>query len=135
MSRPPLTPILTDVELSEQASQVFADIRQTRQTEFINNFWRVLASDPALLARSWAEVRDVMAPGELDPLVKELIYIAVSTTNGCEYCIRSHSAAARARGATDGMLAELRSVITAAARTNSLATGLQVPIDPEFLDG
>lgn len=134
MSHPPMVPMVTDSDASERAAAVFADIRETRQTDFINNFWRVIANDPGQLERTWAELKDVMAPGELDPLVKELIYIAVSTANGCEYCIRSHTASAKAKGATDGMLAELRAVIAAAAKTNTLAVGLQVPVDARFLE-
>lgn len=134
MSHPPMVPMVTDSDASERAAAVFADIRKTRQTDFINNFWRVIANDPGQLERTWAELKDVMAPGELDPLVKELIYIAVSTANGCEYCIRSHTASAKAKGATDGMLAELRAVIAAAAKTNTLAVGLQVPVDARFLE-
>ncbi len=133
MSSPPVVPMISDNDASERVAAVFTDIRETRQTDFINNFWRVVANDPAQLERTWAELKDVMAPGDLDPVVKELIYIAVSIANGCEYCIRSHTASARTKGATDGMLTELRAVVAAAARTNTMAIGMQVPVDPEFM--
>ena len=133
MRHPPMVPAVSDGDASDRVEAVFADIRETRQTDFINNFWRVIANDPALLERTWAELKEVMAPGALDPVVKELIYIAVSTANGCTYCIRSHTASAKQKGATDEMLAELRAVVAAASKTNSLATGLQVPVDEEFI--
>lgn len=133
MQHPPMVPAVSDGDASDRVEAVFADIRETRQTDFINNFWRVIANDPALLERTWAELKEVMAPGALDPVVKELIYIAVSTANGCTYCIRSHTASAKQKGATDEMLAELRAVVAAASKTNSLATGLQVPVDEEFI--
>ena len=113
---------------------VFADIRATRKSDFINNIWRGLANNPALLQRTWASLKAVMAPdGALDPLTKELIYIAVSTTNSCGYCVHSHTAAARAKGMTDAQHGELLAVISMAAHTNSLATSMQIPVDPEFL--
>lgn len=133
MQLPAMVPAVTDSDASERVAHVFADIRETRQTDFINNFWRILANDPAQLERTWAELKEVMAPGALDPVIKELIYVAVSTANGCTYCIRSHTAAAKQKGATEEMLAELRAVVAAASKTNSLATGLQVPVDEEFL--
>lgn len=133
MQHPPMVPVVADGDASERVARVFADIRETRQTDFINNFWRVVANDPAQLERTWAEVKEVMAPGELDAVVKELIYIAVSMANSCAYCIRSHTASATKKGATDEMLAELRAVVAAAVRTNHLAIGLQIPVDPEFL--
>lgn len=133
MQHPPMVPAVSDGDASDRVEAVFADIRETRQTDFINNFWRVIANDPALLERTWAELKEVMAPGALDPVVKELIYIAVSTANGCTYCIRSHTASAKQKGATEEMLAELRAVVAAASKTNSLATGLQVPVDEEFI--
>ncbi len=130
----PILPALTDDELDPRAAAVFADIRQTRRTDFVNNFWRVLANDPANLERTWAELKEVMAADtSLDPLVKELIYVAVSTVNNCTYCVRSHTAAARAKGATDEQLAELHAVVAAANKTNRLAIGLQVPVDEAFL--
>ena len=112
---------------------VFDDIRQVRQSDFVNNFWRALANDPIQLRQVWEQVRQVMmAEGELSPLTRELIYIAVSTANGCSYCVHSHTAAARAKGMTNQQHAELLSVIGVASRTNALATALQVPVDPVF---
>ena len=133
MQHPPMAPLVSDSDASERVASVFADIRETRQTDFINNFWRVIAHDQAQLERTWAELKDVMAPGALDAVVKELIYIAVSTANGCAYCIRSHTASAKQKGATDAMLAELRAVVAAAAKTNTIATGMQIPIDAAFI--
>lgn len=113
---------------------VFDDIRATRKSDFVNNFWRALANQPKLLERTWASVKQVMIePGTLDPLTKELIYIAVSTANSCSYCIHSHTAAARARGLTDAQYAEFLAVVGMAAETNALANALQIPIDPEFM--
>lgn len=130
----PLLPVLRDDELSERAAAVFADIRATRNTNFVNNIWRVLANDPQLLEQTWAEVKGVLgADGELDVLTKQLIYIAVSVAQGCNYCIRSHTAAARNLGLTDAQFAELHAVIGVAAKTNRLVQGLQVPIDDAFL--
>ena len=130
----PLLPVLRDDELSERAAAVFADIRATRNTYFVNNIWRVLANDPQLLEQTWAEVKGVLgADGELDVLTKQLIYIAVSVAQGCNYCIRSHTAAARNLGLTDAQFAELHAVIGVAAKTNRLVQGLQVPIDDAFL--
>ena len=130
----PLLPVLRDDELSERAVAVFADIRATRNTDFVNNIWRVLANDPQLLEQTWAEVKGVLgADGELDVLTKQLIYIAVSVAQGCNYCIRSHTAAARNLGLTDAQFTELHAVIGVAAKTNRLVQGLQVPIDDAFL--
>ena len=113
---------------------VFADIRETRKSDFINNIWRGLANDPALLQRTWQSVKTIMGTeSTLDPLTKELIYIAVSSTNGCGYCVHSHTAAARAKGMTDAQQGELMAIIGLAAQTNSLATSMQIPVDPEFL--
>ena len=112
---------------------VFDDIRRVRQSDFVNNFWRALANDPNQLRQVWEQVKQVMmAEGELSPLTRELIYIAVSTANGCSYCVHSHTAAARAKGMTNQQHAELLSVIGLASRTNALATALQVPVDPVF---
>ena len=130
----PLLPVLRDDELSERAAAIFADIRATRNTDFVNNIWRVLANDPQLLEQTWAEVKGVLgADGELDVLTKQLIYIAVSVAQGCNYCIRSHTAAARNLGLTDAQFTELHAVIGVAAKTNRLVQGLQVPIDDAFL--
>jgi AhpD family alkylhydroperoxidase len=128
----PIMPLVLDVDANSRVKAVYEDIRATRNTDFINNFWRVLANDVENLERTWAEVKAVMAPGALDSLVKDLIYVAVSTNNSCTYCVRSHTASARAKGATDEMLAEVQAVVAAANRTNRLAIGLQVPVDEVF---
>ncbi|MEI2385598.1 carboxymuconolactone decarboxylase family protein [Breoghania sp. JC706] len=127
-----LVPVLDDDEMKPEARAVINEIRDVRQTDFVNNFWRVLANDPAALKRTWGSLREVMGPGTLDPLTKELIYIAVSIANGCEYCIRSHTAAARARGMSEAQMMELQSVVAMASETNRLAIGLQVPVDDVF---
>jgi uncharacterized peroxidase-related enzyme len=127
-----MMPILADGDLSPEAAAVFADIRATRKTDFVNNFWRVLAHDPAALKRTWESIKQVMAPGALDPLTKELIYVAVSMANSCEYCIRSHSAAARAKGMTEAQFMEMVSVVAMAAETNRMVISLQVPVDQAF---
>ena len=114
---------------------VYDDIMATRQSDWINNFWKALAVDPALLRRTWESVKQVMAPGALDPLTKEMLYVAVSATNGCGYCINSHTAAARAKGMTDAMLAEVMAVVGMANETNRLVQGLQVELDPAFAEG
>lgn len=125
-------PLLSDEEASADALAVFNDIREKRGTDYVNNFWRVLAHDPAQLKSVWERINQVMAPGALDPLVKELIYVAVSTANGCGYCIHSHTASAKAKGMTPEMHAELLAVIAMASQTNALATALGVPVDERF---
>lgn len=126
----------TDPEANPRVKAVFDDIRATRRTDFINNLWRQLAFDPALLESTWAEVKRVMAqPSTLDPLTKELIYITASIINGCSYCVHSHTAAARSKGMTDAQHAELISIVGLAAKTNQMATALQVPLDPVFDQG
>lgn len=127
--------LLTDEEVSAEALAVFDDIRAVRGTDYVNNFWRALAHDPALLRATWERLKVVMAPGTLDPLVKELVYIAVSTANGCGYCVHSHTAAARARGMSGEQHGELLAVIGMAMQTNGLVTGLQVPVDDVFRAG
>ena len=124
--------LLDDADLSPAAAEVFADIRATRGTDYVNNFWRALANDPALLRATWDRLKDVMAPGALDPLTKEMIYIAVSAANACTYCAHSHTASARARGMTEAQYAELLSVIGMAMQTNGLVSAMQVPVDPAF---
>ncbi|MCR9067511.1 MAG: carboxymuconolactone decarboxylase family protein [Rhodobacteraceae bacterium] len=124
--------LLSDAELSAEAAEVFADIRAVRGTDYINNFWRALAHDPVTLRATWERLKVVMAPGALDPLVKEMIYVAVSTANGCSYCIHSHTAAAKAKGMTPEMQGEMLAVIGMAMQTNGLVTGLQVPVDEVF---
>jgi len=111
---------------------VFEDIQRTRNVPEVNNFWKYLARDPALLARTWQDVKQVMAPGALDPLIKEMIYVAVSVSNGCAYCIASHTAAARKAGMTEAMFGELMAVVGMANATNRLANGYRVPIDAAF---
>lgn len=125
-------PLLTDEDAPAASRAVFDAIRAARNTDYVNNFWRALAHDPASLAATWDRAQAVMAPGALDPLVKELVYIAVSTANGCSYCVHSHTAAARAKGMTAQQHAELLAVIAMASQTNALATALQVPTDPRF---
>lgn len=111
---------------------VYDDIMETRQVDWVNNFWKALAVDPVTLRRTWESVKEVMAPGALDPLTKELLYVAVSVTNGCEYCIASHTASARKRGMTEEQLAELLAVVGMANETNALATGYGVLVDDAF---
>jgi AhpD family alkylhydroperoxidase len=111
---------------------VFDDIKQSRKVDDVNNFWKYLANDPALLKRTWESVKDVMADGALSPLVKELVYVAVSVTNGCHYCIASHTASARKAGMTDAMFGELMAVVGMANETNRLVNGYRVPIDEAF---
>lgn len=125
-------PLISDEVASAEVLAVFNDIRETRGTDFINNFWRALAHDPALLKATWERLKVVMGPGTLDPLTKEMIYMAVSTANGCEYCVHSHTAAARAKGMSDAQYGELLSVIGMAMQTNGIVTGLQVPVDDVF---
>jgi len=119
-------------EASAEVRAVYDDIMATRGTDWVNNFWKVLANDPPTLRRIWSNIKDVMAPGSLDPLTKELIYIAVSVTNGCRYCIASHGAGARAKGMTPAQYAELVAVIGLANETNRLAVAHDVPIDDRF---
>jgi AhpD family alkylhydroperoxidase len=119
-------------DASPAVRAVYDDIMTTRKVDAVNNFWKVIADDPATLKRSWESLQQVMQPGALDPLIKELIYIAVSVSNGCGYCIASHMAAARKRGMTDEMFHELMAVIGMASETNRLATGYQVEIDPSL---
>jgi AhpD family alkylhydroperoxidase len=128
--------LVTLIEYADAPAEVRAvydDIMRTRGTDWINNFWKALANDPAQLRRIWETVKQVMAPGALDPLVKEMVYLAVSATNGCEYCTYSHTASARKKGMTDAMLMELMAVVGLANETNRLANGLRFPVDPQFL--
>jgi AhpD family alkylhydroperoxidase len=117
---------------SPEVRAVFEDIRATRQTDYINNFWKALAHDPVTLKRTWESVKQIMGPGALDPLTKELIYVAVSATNQCGYCIASHTVSARKAGMTEQMFAELMAVVGIANETNRLASGYQVEIDDRF---
>lgn len=128
--------ILGLIEYEQAASEaraVFDDIMETRGTQKVNNFWKALAGDPATMRRTWESIKQVMAPGALDPLTKELIYVAVSVTNQCGYCIASHTASARKNGMTDEMFQELMAVVGMANETNRLASGYQVEIDEDFL--
>jgi len=117
---------------SPEARAVYDDIMRTRNTDWIKNLWKALAHDPASLRRTWQSVKEIMAPGALDPLTKEMIYLAVSASNQCAYCIASHTAAARKAGMTDSMLSELMAVVGMANESNRLASGYQVEIDEQF---
>lgn len=120
-------------DASDEVRAVYDDIRATRQTDYINNFWKAIANHPPTLQRTWQTVKDVMtSPGELDPLMRELIYIAVSVTNGCDYCIASHTAAARTKGMSDTLFGELIAIVATANTTNRLANGYQIPVDEQF---
>ncbi|HEY9742371.1 MAG TPA: carboxymuconolactone decarboxylase family protein [Coleofasciculaceae cyanobacterium] len=120
-------------DASDEVRAVYDDIRATRQTDYINNFWKAIANHPPTLQRTWQTVKEVMtSPGELDPLMRELIYIAVSVTNGCDYCIASHTAAARTKGMSDTMFGELTAIVATANTTNRLANGYQIPVDEQF---
>jgi AhpD family alkylhydroperoxidase len=119
-------------QASAEVREVYDDIMTVRQTDYINNFWRALAHDPATLRRTWNGIKEVMRPGALDAVTKEMIYLAVSATNQCRYCVASHTSGARRAGMTDEMLAELLAVIAMANATNSMATGYQVAIDERF---
>jgi AhpD family alkylhydroperoxidase len=127
-----LVKLIEYAEASREVKAVYDDIMKTRGVDWINNFWKALANDPRELARVWTNVKQVMAAGALDPLVKEMIYVAVSATNGCEYCTYSHTAAARKKGMTDAMFMELMAVAGLANETNRLANGLRVDVDRQF---
>jgi len=128
-----LLPLLTDEQAPARARAVFDDIRASRGTDYVNNIWRALANDPAQLEATWSEVKRVMAPGALDPLTKELLYIAVSAANNCSYCLHTHTASARAKGMSEAMFAELMAVVGLANETNRLANGYRVEVDAAFL--
>jgi len=119
-------------DASPEVRAVYDDIMATRKTDWINNFWKALANDPALLQRTWQDIKQIMAPGALDSLTKEMIYVAVSVTNGCPYCIASHTASARNKGMTPEMFHELMSVVGMANESNRLANGYQIEIDDQF---
>ena len=119
-------------DASAEVRAIYDDIMATRKTDWINNFWKALAADPATLRRTWESVKQIMAPGALDAVTKEMIYLAVSATNQCQYCMASHTASARKAGMTDAMLAELMAVVGMANETNSLSAGYRVPIDEQF---
>jgi AhpD family alkylhydroperoxidase len=127
-----MVPLVEESEAGPEVRAVFDDIRKSRNTDWINNFWKVLANDPATLRRTWESLKEVMAPGALDPLTKELLYLAVSITNSCAYCTASHGAAAKRLGMSKEMLAELIAVVALANETNRLADGYRVPVDERF---
>lgn len=122
-------------DASPEVRHIYDDIMATRKVDWINNFWKVLAVQPNLLTRTWEGVKAVMEPGHIDALTKEMLYIAVSVTNGCQYCIESHTAAARNKGLNDKMLSELMAVVGMANQTNALAAGFQVDVDDVFING
>jgi AhpD family alkylhydroperoxidase len=128
-----LVKIIEYAQASPEVKVVYDDIMKTRGVDWVNNFWKTLANDPVQLRRVWANVKQVMGRGALDPLVKEMIYVAVSATNSCEYCTYSHTAAARKKGMTDAMFMELLAVVGLANETNRLANGLRVPVDKQFI--
>jgi AhpD family alkylhydroperoxidase len=119
-------------DASPEVRAIYDDIMATRKTDWINNFWKAIAHDPAMLKRTWEDIKQIMAPGALDPLTKEMIYVAVSVTNQCEYCIASHTASAKNKGMTDAQFKELMSVVGMANETNRLVTGYQVEVDDRF---
>jgi AhpD family alkylhydroperoxidase len=125
-------PLIDESAASAEVRAVFDDIKETRNTDWINNFWRALANHPPTLQRTWESLKEVMAPGALDPLTKELLYLAVSITNSCAYCTASHGAAAKRLGMTREMLGELLAVVGMANETNRLADGYRVPVDERF---
>jgi AhpD family alkylhydroperoxidase len=128
----PTFPLIEYKDANTEVKAVYDDIMATRETDYINNFWKAIAHDPSLLKRTWEGLKAVMAPGALDPLTKELLYIAVSVTNNCGYCIASHTASAFSKGMTGDMFKELQQVIGMANATNKLVTGYQVEIDERF---
>jgi AhpD family alkylhydroperoxidase len=127
-----LVPLIEYADAPPEVRAVYDEIMKARRVDWINNFWKALANDPRELRRVWENVKQVMAPGALDPLVKEMIYVAVSATNGCEYCTHSHTAAARKKGMTDAMFMELMAVVGLANETNRLANGLRMEVDSQF---
>lgn len=130
-----VSPTIEYEDASAEVRAVFDDIMATRRVDRVNNFWKVLANHPATLRQVWEEVKAVMAPGALDPLLKEMIYVAVSATNGCEYCTYSHTASARAKGMSEEMLGEVLAVASLANKTNRLANGYRVAVDAALLQG
>lgn len=127
-----LVPMVEYADASPEVKAVYDEIMKARGSDWVNNFWKVLAHDPANLRRMWDNVKQVMAPGALDPLLKEMIYVAVSATNNCEYCTYSHTASARKKGMTDAMLGELLAVVGLANETNRLANGYRIEVDEAF---
>jgi len=129
-----MSKLIEYADASPRVRAVYDDIMAVRKTDWVNNFWKVLANDPATLERIWSNIKQVMAPGALDPLTKELIYIAVSVTNNCRYCIASHATSARAKGMSEEQFAELMAVIGLANETNRLVNGYDPPVDARFLE-
>jgi AhpD family alkylhydroperoxidase len=127
-------PFVEEAAASAEVRAVYEDIKQTRNVDWINNFWKVIANDPAMLKRTWESVKQIMAPGALDARTKEMVYLAVSVTNGCDYCTVSHTAAARKAGMTDAMLHELIAVIGMANETNRLVNAYRVEPDPKLVE-
>jgi AhpD family alkylhydroperoxidase len=127
-----MVPLIEYEDATAEVRAVYDEIMKTRGTDWINNFWKGLANDPATLRRTWESIKQVMAPGALDPLTKELIYLAVSASNGCAYCTASHAAAAKKAGMTPEILTELLAVVGMANETNALANGYRVPVDERF---
>ena len=130
-----ITPLVEYHDATEDVKEIYDDIMATRGSDWVNNFWKALAAQPELLSRTWQGVKSVMSDGALDSLTKEMIYIAVSATNSCDYCTNSHTAAARSKGMTDDMFAEVMAVVGMANQTNSLANGFQVEVDEQFKNG
>ena len=130
----PLMPLVEDAAAPQDVRAVFDDIRALRKSDYVNNIWRALANDPKQLAMTWGNVKAVMGPGALDPLTKEMIYLAVSAANNCEYCLHTHAHSAHAKGLTQAQFNELMQVVTLASETNRIAIGLQVPLDPRYAD-
>lgn len=128
-----LTRLLDDSEISPEAANIFKEMRDLRQTDYINNLWRAIAGNPALLGRTWDQVKTVMKPGALDAVTKEMIYIAVSAANNCNYCLHTHTAAARSKGMSEAMFNELMDVVALASQTNRIAIGYQVETDERYL--
>ena len=120
---------------SDEVKSVYDDIMSVRKSDWVNNFWKALANQPRLLKDTWNTIKSVMAPGSIDPLTKEMVYIAISASNSCNYCTNSHTAAARAKGMTDEMLMELMAIVGMANKTNALANGLQIEIDEPYQNG
>lgn len=129
-----LAKMIEEQDASPEVKAIYEDIKATRKVDWINNFWKVLANDPKTLKRTWEDLKQIMAPGALDPLTKEMIYLAVSVTNGCEYCTVSHTASARKAGMTAAMCHELMAVIGMANETNRLVNGYRVDVDPALLE-
>ena len=130
-----ITPLVEYHDATEDVKEIYDDIMATRGSDWVNNFWKALAAQPELLRRTWQGVKSVMSDGALDSLTKEMIYIAVRATNSCDYCTNSHTAAARSKGMTDDMFAEVMAVVGMANQTNSLANGFQVEVDEQFKNG